>query len=151
MQTFSKAWGLAGIRLGMAFASEELIGIINKIKMPYNINALTQQFALEAVQKVQEKKQYVADILKERTLLANELEKMEMIEQVYPSDANFLLVRMKHPNDVYAYLKKQKVIVRNRSNVTLCEGCLRITIGTIQENQLLLEKLAKFTPAAITL
>ncbi|MGB0522952.1 MAG: histidinol-phosphate transaminase [Flammeovirgaceae bacterium] len=151
MQTFSKAWGLAGIRLGMAFASAEIIGIINKIKMPYNINALTQQYALEAVKKVSEKDQYVAGILKEKALLAEALSAMPLIQQVYPSDANFILIKLAQPNEVYTYLTQQKVIVRNRSNVTLCAGCLRITVGTAEENRLLLKELAKFESSFIAI
>lgn len=144
MQTFSKAWGLAGIRLGMAFASEEIISIINKIKMPYNINELTQQYALTAVSKVAEKNDYVAQILKERKRLATALQQLEMIEHIYDSDANFILVKMAEPNAVYDYLKQQKVIVRNRSSVTLCEGCLRITVGTIAENDQLVASLTEY-------
>ena len=143
MQTFSKAWGLAGIRLGMAFASEEIISIINKIKMPYNINELTQNYALEMVQKVDEKNQYVAEILHEKKKLAEKLQQLDLVELVCPSDSNFLLVKMQQANEVYNFLKDEKVIVRNRSSVTLCEGCLRITIGTSEENEQLLAGLAK--------
>lgn len=150
MQTFSKAWGLAGIRLGMAFASEEIIGILNKIKMPYNINELTQNYALEAVRKVKEKDKYVAEILQERLHLANEFEKLALVEKIYPSDANFLLIKMAQPNEVYDYLKSLKVIVRNRSSVALCEGCLRITIGTKQENQLLLDSIKSFDTQSVS-
>jgi len=151
MQTFSKAWGLAGIRLGMAFASEEIIGILNKIKMPYNINELTQKYALEAVKRVADKDRYVAEILQERAVLADKLKQLEIIERIFDSSANFLLAKMDQPNEVYEYLKQQKVIVRNRSNVTLCEGCLRITVGTKEENFLLLQSLKEFSDKAVTL
>ena len=144
LQTFSKAWGLAGIRLGMAFANEEIIQVMNKIKMPYNINALTQKYAIEQVEKVKQKELYVFQILTERDRLERLLAEIPFVQEIYPSDANFLLVKMDKPNRVYEFLAARQVIVRNRSKVTLCKGCLRITIGTKQENDTLLDNLKVF-------
>ncbi len=143
LQTFSKAWGMAGLRLGMAFASPEIIRILNKIKPPYNIAAPTQQLALRALQNVVAKEKMVADILEQRFLLEDGLRALALVEEVYPTDANFLLVRVPQPKETYQYLVDQKVIVRDRSNVIHCHGCLRITVGTATENRALLEALGK--------
>lgn len=144
MQTFSKAWGMAGIRLGIAYASKEIIGLFNKVKPPYNINSLTQNAALQALKNHAKQQQQVEEILEERAMLATALIEFDFVQKVYPSDANFLLVRVDEPNELYRYLVKEKIIVRNRSSVLLCEGCLRITVGTKSENIRLLEVLKEY-------
>ncbi|MDW7692238.1 histidinol-phosphate transaminase [Flammeovirgaceae bacterium SG7u.111] len=141
MQTFSKAWGLAGLRLGMAFASPELIGFINKIKPPYNINQLTQEKALESLGQYTSQKKMVEEILKERKGLAEELKSLPTVRKIYPSDANFLLVKIDDATEVYNKLVSKHVIVRNRSSVQLCADCLRITVGSKSENNELLKSL----------
>lgn len=144
MQTFSKAWGLAGIRLGMAFANEEIIGLLNKVKPPYNINQLTQKAALDALQKATEQEKMVEIILQERGRLQEAFTRLPFIEAVLPSDANFILIRVADPNGLYDELVAQGIIVRNRSQVHLCAGGLRITVGTPAENQKLLAALSKY-------
>ncbi|NUO01836.1 MAG: histidinol-phosphate transaminase [Saprospiraceae bacterium] len=144
LQTFSKAWGLAGIRLGMAFASEEIIALFNKVKPPYNVNELTQRAALEALTDKNRQEEWVRTILWQRTLLTQFLSGLEYVERIYPSDANFLLVKVRDANGLYRYLADLGIIVRNRSSVPGCEGCLRITVGTPQENEKLLEALVGF-------
>jgi len=135
LQTFSKAWGMAGIRLGMAFASEEIVGYFNKVKPPYNVNQLTQEAALKALQQSKMQQQRVQQLLGQRVLLQQYLSGLPFVQRIYPSDANFLLVKMEDARGVYDYLVKQGIIVRDRSQVTLCEGCLRITVGTPEENE----------------
>lgn len=144
MQTFSKAWGMAGVRLGMAFASKEITEVFNHIKYPYNISVLTQQKALEMLDKVEEKDANVHLILEERKALIIELNKLAFINQVYPSDANFVLIKVDNAKRLYDYLLNLEIIVRDRSKVSLCEGCLRITVGTPEENQNLLQNLSKY-------
>ena len=140
MQTFSKAWGMAGIRLGMAFASKEIIDLMNKVKPPYNINALTQRSALNMLKnKAAKKDAAVKEILAEREKMVTILRGYTFVEKVYPSDANFLLVKVPQPNEMYHWLLAHGIVVRNRANVTLCEGCLRLTIGTPEENAVLLK------------
>lgn len=134
LQTFSKAWGRAGLRLGVAYASPEIIDYYNKVKYPYNINAITQEKALEALENVAEEKAWVDELLDNRSLLAEALEKMSCVKHIYPSDANFLLIRVDDPDCLYNFLCKQGIIVRNRNRVEKCAGCLRITIGTKDEN-----------------
>jgi histidinol-phosphate aminotransferase len=141
LQTFSKAWGMAGIRLGMAFASAQIISILNKIKYPYNLNILTQQKALELLQKAGEMKQWVETLLAEREKLAAALNQIPYVEKVWPSDANFLLVKMKNARSVYEFLVEKGIIVRDRSKVLLCEDSLRITVGSEEENKALIEAL----------
>jgi histidinol-phosphate aminotransferase len=137
-QTFSKAYGMAGVRLGVLFASEELINWINKIKPPYNINQLTQEFVLDKLSDTDKVKAEIELIVKERNMLLKGLLKMEQIVQVYPSDSNFILVKVKNANELYNYLIKNGVVVRNRSNQPLCENTLRLTVGTPEENEKLL-------------
>ena len=144
LQTFSKAWGSAAIRLGMAFASTEIIGILNKIKYPYNVNILTQKQALTALKNADQTKAWVKTLLAERTVLVQELEKLPLIQHIYPTDANFVLVKVPDANAVYHYLVDKSIIVRNRNTVSLCMGCVRITVGTPEENKTLLEELKKF-------
>lgn len=148
LQTFSKAWGLASLRLGMCFASEEIIKILNKIKPPYNLSGATQAILLEALDYVETKDKLVKEILAERTNLQRELARLPLVKKIYPSDANFLLVRFENASEVMQYLLDEKIIVRDRSKVILCDGCLRLTIGTAEENQLLLEALMAFAAIA---
>jgi histidinol-phosphate aminotransferase len=135
LQTFSKAWGMAGIRLGMAFAQPEIIRVFNKVKYPYNINILTQQKALELLDNQEEKEAWVKEILEERDLMVKKLFKLPFVQVVYPSDANFILVKMNDARGIYEYLTEQKIIVRDRSKISLCDDCLRITIGSPKENK----------------
>lgn len=141
LQTFSKAWGLASVRCGMAFAGEDIIALFNKVKYPYNVNVLTQEFVLKQLENEQQTKEWVRLILEERPLMMESLQKMPFVERVYPSDANFLLVKVTDANQVYQGLVGKGVIVRNRNSVSLCNGCLRITIGTAEENQVLINEL----------
>ena len=141
LQTFSKAWGLASLRVGMAFASEELIQVLNKIKPPYNISGLTQDTVFTALQNKDKVSAFVQQIMEERSYLRTELEKRPYVLHVHPSDANFLLVQVQDASVVYAALIQEKVIVRNRSSVLHCAECLRITVGTSAENTALLAAL----------
>ena len=141
LQTFSKAWGLAAARCGMAFASEEIISFFNKVKYPYNINILTQKLILEKLEQVEIKNNWVKEILSQRALMIEELEQLSIVEHIYPSDANFILVKVDDANLRYKQLVEKGIIVRNRNSVTLCENCLRITIGTAQDNKELLNAL----------
>lgn len=143
LQTFSKAWGCAAIRLGMAFAHADIIGILNKIKYPYNLNRLTQQEAVRMMEQHYRVKEWVGSLLEERTRLVREFKKLPCCQHVYPTDANFFLTRVTDAKKIYDYLVSQGIIVRNRSNITLCKDCLRITIGTRPENDALLDALKK--------
>jgi histidinol-phosphate aminotransferase len=143
LQTFSKAWGLAGLRLGMAFASKQIIDILNKIKYPYNVNTQTQELALKTLGDVKKKEQAVHEIIQQRSILASELLKLPITEHVYPSDANFLLVKFKDAPGTYRYLMEKGIIVRDRSKVRLCTNSIRITVGTPQENKNLIIALKK--------
>ena len=144
LQTFSKAWGMAGIRLGMAFAKPEIIGIMNKVKYPYNINLLTQKRAMEEVMQYGRVQGWVDSILKERTRLMEEIAKLDCTIKVYPSDANFFLARVKDAAATYNYLVDQGIIVRNRSKIALCGNSLRVTVGTAPENNALIDALKKY-------
>jgi histidinol-phosphate aminotransferase len=144
LQTMSKAWGSAAIRLGMAFASTEIIAVLNKIKYPYNINILTQNQALKALKNETQVKDWVKILLDERTALINNLKELNFVQYIYPSDANFVLVKVDDANAVYQYLVEKSIIVRNRNTVSLCAGCIRITVGTPEENCILMEELSKF-------
>jgi histidinol-phosphate aminotransferase len=141
LQTLSKAWGLAGIRLGMAFANQEVIEVLNRIKPPYNVNQLTQEVALKELADEANFKNEVEAILTERTHLAKELWDIKNVLHIYPSDANFLLVKFTEPKKVYQVLTDIGIVVRDRSKVA--EGCLRITIGTEDENSQLIKELKK--------
>jgi len=146
LQTFSKAWGLANIRLGMMFASESIISVINKIKLPYNINGMVQEFAYKTIREnAAEKDQMVKDILDQRDKLSQAIMQIAGVQKVYKSDANFILVKINNAHTIYTYLVDQGVIVRDRSSVKLCENSLRITVGTEDENALLLEKLTQYS------
>ena len=143
-QTLSKAWGLAGLRTGMCFASEEIIEVLNSIKAPYNINVLSQQMALETLGNEVLFKTNLKEILTEKTNLKTALEGVSCIEKIYPSDANFLLVKVSNADDLYDFLIRNKTVVRNRSTEYLCKNCLRITIGTPTENSRLLKCLKNY-------
>lgn len=141
MQTLSKAWGLAGLRLGMMFASTDLIGVVNKIKPPYNIGQHTQEIVLQALDEVGQVNDMIRAIVDMRDALVQVFQEMPIVKKVYPSDANFLLVQMIEARKVYAYLLTQGIVVRDRSKVMLCDDCLRITIGTEAENTALVDAL----------
>ena len=143
LQTFSKAWGLASVRCGMAFASETIIGYLNNVKYPYNLNLLTQNFVSEQLDYEDRKKEWVSMLLEQRTVLKKQLEAIPLVKQIYPSDANFLLVKVTDANLIYHQLVEKGTIVRNRHSVSLCLGCLRITIGTREENTALIHALLK--------
>jgi histidinol-phosphate aminotransferase len=144
LQTLSKAWGLAGLRIGMAFASEPIIDIFNRIKPPYNVNSVSQKLALEALNHIEQINNWIKEIVSERELMVSELQKLSFIQKVYPSDANFILVKTNAPEAIYNYLVSHKVIVRDRSKVELCEGCLRITVGTKEQNKNLRSLLTEY-------
>lgn len=138
LQTFSKAWGLAGLRLGMCFANKAVIRILNKIKYPYNLNAATLNIVADALDQPFKKDIWVEEIVRERDRLARALLQIRIVERVYPSDANFLLVRVRDAQATYRALMAEQIIVRDRSQVELCRNCLRITVGTPREDDLLL-------------
>ncbi|HEY6900380.1 MAG TPA: histidinol-phosphate transaminase [Puia sp.] len=142
LQTMSKAWGLAGLRMGMAFASEAIIEIYNKVKPPYNISQVNQELALKALEEVEQVNEMIRQLVGMREQLARELAELPIVRVVYPSDANFLLVKMDNARGVYEELLKDGIVVRDRSKVELCEGCLRITVGTEKENAELLAALS---------
>jgi histidinol-phosphate aminotransferase len=144
LQTLSKAWGLAGLRVGMAFASEEIIEVMNKVKPPYNVNEASQQLALQALGNVDLVNLWIKETLQQRDKLVLSLKNFNFVMDIYPSDANFILVKTTDANGIYNFLVKQGIIVRNRSKVELCEGCLRITVGTPDENDTLLQTLQNF-------
>ena len=140
-QTLSKAYGLAGIRLGICYASEEIIAVLNKIKPPYNINSLTQKAAISAISQRENTKQQLKTILDQRTELIKEFKKIAWIEKIYPTDANFILIRVDNANLRYEELKNKGIIVRNRTREDGCTNCLRITVGTAEENKRLINTL----------
>lgn len=144
LQTLSKAWGLAALRLGMAFASKEIIEVFNKIKPPYNINQATQDIVLEALEGVEIVNEWIKEVVEEREKLSASLQTLTQVAHVTPSDANFILVKLGEPRALYNFLVSKGIIVRDRSKVELCEGCLRLTIGTPQENIVLLENIRAF-------
>lgn len=144
LQTFSKAWGLASLRLGMAFGNEALIKLLNKIKYPYNINGLTQKALLENIDNIDFVKNSVKTLNQNREILIAELEQLPIVVKIFPSDANFLLVRFKEAKKTFDYLIEQKLIVRDRSKVILCDDSLRISVGTKEENERLIELLKKY-------
>lgn len=145
LQTFSKAWGLAGARVGMAFANEQIINVFNKIKPPYNINSVSQTIVLDALHNFERVSLSIKEIISERNKMSEAIAKLPYILKVYPSEANFLLVKTTNANNLYDHLLKSKVIVRKRNTITLCEDCLRITIGAKKENEFLLNSLKNYT------
>ena len=138
LQTLSKAWGSAAIRLGMAFASKEIISMYNKVKYPYNVNLLTQQQALNRLNNTYDVEQWVKLLLQERSRMIGAFGELKICEKVYPTDANFFLAKVTDAQKIYDYLVEKGIIVRNRTRVSLCQNCLRITIGTRDENNELL-------------
>ena len=144
LNTMSKAWGCAAIRLGMAFASQDIIDIFNKVKYPYNVNQLTQQQALEALKDPYEVDQWVKVLLQERGRMMEAFRELPICEKVYPTDANFFLAKMTDATKIYNYLVDHAIIVRNRHRVQLCQNCLRITIGTKTENNELVAALRQY-------
>ncbi len=144
LQTFSKALASASVRLGMAFAGKEIIDLYNKVKYPYNINLLTQQYAIGLLDRIGEITDEVAQIIANRHVLADELKKLCCVQRVYRSDANFLLVRVDDADGLYDYLQLHGIIVRNRNRVPMCSGCLRFTVGNTEENELLINTLMDY-------
>ena len=149
LQTFSKAWGLAGLRLGLAFGSAGIVSIMNKVKPPYNISQATQDLALQAMQNVSDVNDMIYELVNMREALKNVLESLPVVKKVYPSDANFLLVKTINANGVYQFLLSKSIVVRNRSNVALCDDCLRITIGSEQENTKLVDALLAYSESVL--
>ncbi|HIX27782.1 MAG TPA: histidinol-phosphate transaminase [Candidatus Barnesiella excrementigallinarum] len=145
LQTFSKAWGSAGVRLGMAFASPMIIGYYNKVKYPYNISAPVQRYALGMLDRVDDVYRWVDEILSVRSRFIEQLATLPVVGKIYPTDANFVLVRVDNAGALYARLVAEGIVVRNRSTVTLCGECLRITIGTADEMERLLEAMRRYT------
>ena len=139
IQTLSKAWGMAGIRLGICYASEEIISVLNKIKPPYNVNVLTQKRAIEGLQNMESFNSNLEQILKEKEKLKVAMEKINFVKLIYPSDANFWLIKVDDANKRYKQFLKEGIVVRNRTNEILCKNCLRITVGTPKENTELIE------------
>jgi histidinol-phosphate aminotransferase len=144
LQTLSKAWGLAGLRIGMAFASEEIIEVMNKVKPPYNVNEASQRLALQALENIARVNEWIKETLLQRDKLVLTLKKFDFVLDIYPSDANFILVKTTDARGIYNFLVNQGIIVRDRSKVDLCQGCLRITVGTPEENALLLRTIQNF-------
>lgn len=144
LQTLSKAWGLAGLRLGMAFASTAIIDVYNKVKPPYNISQATQELVLQALGEVEQVNEMIRILVSQREQLAKDLAALPLVSKIYHSDANFLLVKVSDARRVYDYLLEQGIVVRDRSKVELCEGCLRITVGTERENKDLIASLKQF-------
>ncbi|WP_259069821.1 histidinol-phosphate transaminase [Mucilaginibacter sp. X4EP1] len=144
LQTLSKAWGLAGLRVGMAFASEEIIEVMNKVKPPYNVNEASQQLALQALANIDQVNGWIKETLAQRDRLVLGLKDFDFVVDIYPSDANFILVKTTDARGIYNFLVERGIIVRDRSKVELCEGCLRITVGTPDENSVLLQSLENY-------
>ena len=141
LQTFSKAWGLANLRLGMAFADPEIISVLDNIKYPYNLSGVTQKLVLDALKSKENKDKMISEIIQQRLFLQTELEKLSLVKKVYSSETNFLLVKTKNATLLYDKLMNKKIIVRNRSNQIHCDNCLRITVGTAEENNNLINTL----------
>ena len=144
LQTFSKAWGCAAIRLGMAFASPDIIAILSNIKYPYNVNLLTQQQGIEMLSRYEEVERWVQQLNQERANLMKQFTGLACVLQLFPSDANFFLVRVTDACGIYSYLVSEGIIIRNRHSISLCGNCLRVTVGTADENQHLVEALTKY-------
>ncbi len=145
LHTMSKAWGMAGLRLGMAFADKTIIEIFNKVKPPYNINQATQDLALQALDHIDQVNEMIKTIVAQRRQLEEQLARLPVVKKIYPSDANFLLVKVTDAHATYEYLLNDGIVVRDRSKVELCGDCLRITVGTEKENKELITALAKFS------
>jgi histidinol-phosphate aminotransferase len=146
MQTLSKAWGLAALRLGLCFASMDMIDIFNKVKPPYNINEASQRVALDALPETEQVNAWIKETVQERNTLSKALLQFSFVRKVYPADANFVLVKVTDADALYQYLADNEIVVRNRTKEVLCENCLRITVGTPEENSNLLSTLKKYQP-----
>ena len=144
MQTLSKAWGLAALRLGLCFASLDIIDLFNKVKPPYNINEPSQQLALEALQNTQKVNEWIKEVVQQKEILINEFNSFSFVKTVYPSDANFILIKVDDADQLYQYLAANEIVVRNRSKETGCQNCLRISIGTPEENEILINTMKKY-------
>lgn len=140
-QTFSKAWGLASVRVGVAYASQAIIAFYNRVKPPYNVSTLNQEAVLKSLNNLEEVTQNIDTILDERAKLKDALIKLDIVKKIYPTDANFLLVEVDDANKTYQYLIEEKVIIRNRN--TQVKNCIRITVGTPEENNTLIEALKR--------
>ena len=149
LQTFSKAWGMAGVRVGLAFASSKIIDLMNRVKPPYNVSGIAQQATIDALDSRSTVKNWIESARNERSRLEKVLTEVHLVKRVYPSDANFLLVQVDDANSIYQYLIEKKIVVRNRNNIELCEGCLRITVGTYEENTAVLDALKQFSRGVI--
>jgi histidinol-phosphate aminotransferase len=147
LQTFSKAWGMAGVRVGLALASTDIIDLMNRVKPPYNISGLAQRAVVDALNRESTVNEWIKATIVERTLLEEKLAELSFVQRVHRSDANFLLVKVDDANAIYRYLIEERIVVRNRNNVELCDGCLRITVGTSEENARLLGALSRFGAA----
>jgi len=139
LQTFSKAWGMAGLRVGLAFANGEIIDLMNRVKPPYNVSDIAQRAVIDALDNRESIDKWIASALRQRAVLAETLSRFDFVETIFPSDANFILVKVSDANALYRFLIGRKIVVRNRNNVELCEGCLRITVGTQEENRRLID------------
>ena len=139
IQTLSKAWGLAGIRLGIAYMNEEILSFYNKVKSPYNISSVNQEMALKSLNRMEEFTLNVQEILSERTKMINQLKQLKLVKKIYPTDANFILVQVKNADELYQKLVKKQIIIRNRNSAI--PNCVRITVGTSEENQILINEL----------
>ncbi len=146
MQTLSKAWGLAALRLGLCYASIDIIELFNKVKPPYNINEASQQIALEALKDTEMVNEWIRETVQQKEVLVNALKSFSFVQKIYPSDANFILVKVVDADALYKYLAANEIVVRNRSKEIGCENCLRISIGTPEENENLLSVLKKYQP-----
>ncbi len=144
MQTLSKAWGLAALRLGLCYASMDIIGLFNKVKPPYNVNGASQQLGLEALQNTTLVNDWITATVAQRQLLIQQISTLSFVEKIYPSDANFFLMKVKDAGKLYSYLSDNEIVVRNRSKDPGCENCLRITIGTPEENNQLINLLNNY-------
>lgn len=149
LQTFSKAWGMAGLRVGTAFANAELIAFLNKVKPPYNVSQIAQNMVFDALKMGDRVKETIAKIVEERRKLERALAEFTFVTKVYPSETNFLLVKMTGAKSVYGSLVLKGIVVRDRSNIQMCDGCLRITVGTPNENKALLNALEKYEASLV--
>ncbi|MEP6704568.1 MAG: histidinol-phosphate transaminase [Acidobacteriota bacterium] len=144
LQTFSKAWGMAGLRVGLAIANERVVSLMNRVKPPYNVSGVAQRLVLEALEKCGLIDEWIAEMWKERDRLVKELGALDVVRKIYPTDANFVLVKFSDSNAIYGHLVDRRIVVRDRSAVELCDGCLRITVGTRIENDRLIRALSGF-------
>lgn len=149
LQTFSKAWGLAGLRVGLAFANEKIITLFNRVKPPYNVSQIAQEAILQAFENERQVSETIAAIISERENLIEKLQPFSFVTKIYPTDANFVLIKMSDVEQTYKFLLGEKIVVRNRSSVELCAGCLRVTVGTNEENEALLKAFEKYEKSFI--